>query len=425
MTTSCQHIRRVWTARMLALGVQAIFTGCGGDHSASPAPASQRVTLTGVGLGGVMHPFTWAAFQDGDGPWQRLESDAGAYAFDSASGRYTLAYVCAPLVSAEIIAATVAEMPAVTARCSEAVESWTRYNWRGTLQGGAARDETMVVLGSMDGTVSADIALDGGNYTAEVTAGTYDIAVLAGDPARLAVARDVAIAASGSTDIDVAAASIVAKPHPLALPTNLAPGEQIAYVAVGFTSKRGATLPLPSSGIDSVQAFDAQDLVDGDHQDLSLYAMSLDQSGERGFIRGVDGAALDALPALALPDAFTATVTAAGRSPVLRPRVSFEPYPGVLFYQMNTYSIGAAPAGLGWLMNVGADWLGARGSFELPDLSGVPGYDPKWGPGATIATTIETTAITSTRGFGATLDGEPGGIGTVAAFAKKITVLQP
>ena len=73
-----------------------------------------------------------------------------------------------------------------------------------------------------------------------------------------------------------------------------------------------------------------------------------------------------------------------------------------------------------WGLKVGAGWLAGNTGYELPDLTGVPGFDVTWGPDPRVHHAVITTVVTGTRGFGPTLNGdEPAAPGAVTTRARK------
>src|SRR5690606_6516302 len=69
----------------------------------------------------VLSPLSFVAVQDGDGPWQLLESHTGHYQFLSQTGRYGIATVCesAGLSTVELVFATAAEQSQSFHHCYE------------------------------------------------------------------------------------------------------------------------------------------------------------------------------------------------------------------------------------------------------------------------------------------------------------------
>lgn len=98
----------------------ALLAAC----SPAPAPGPDGVTLeTRLYRAGEPENLAWAAYQDGDGPWQSLSGQGGRYSFTmrDPGGRYSLAVACtaANLRNAriQVVHATVAELAAPVVGC--------------------------------------------------------------------------------------------------------------------------------------------------------------------------------------------------------------------------------------------------------------------------------------------------------------------
>ena len=406
-----------------------LLAACAGDGTGgmgSPG-AARRVTLTGRAAGGVPTALTWVAFQDGDGPWQRASDSAGVYTFDALSGRYNAAFVCATdtVRSGEVIAAAVAELDTIEVPCPVALPGAARLRWSGTLTGIAAGlgDLPDVTFSSKEGGATrALVSSDGSSYTIDLPAGTYDLVTsVAGN--RLNVKRDIRITAAGSTNVDFSTGTVMAKSQPL--PAIAADAQESLETGAFFTSARGVRVDLfaPKG---SVALLDPADLGPGDTQQIYGEARGA-KSAFRGFFRAVPGGPV---PALALPPPLggASAVPVTGVQPPLyvRPRISFDAYPNVRFYQANIFT--DLPDMFVWVMNVGPQWLAGRTSFELPDWTGVAGWNPAWGPPLDRPLAALVTAVAGNRGFGPILHDLPPSPGDEIGYGKEaftITVSRP
>jgi hypothetical protein len=404
-------------------GCLCLLVACSGEGSGAATPATPgRVTLTGRAAGGVPVPLTWVAFQDGDGPWQRAIDQAGVYTLDAPSGRYAVAFVCnaAPAVQlGEVIAATVQELNDIQAPCPIPLPGSPVHRWAGTIKGAGNVAATTITFASLEGGAFR-ATINGAGYTIDLPPGSYDLVAAQGN--LLNLKRGIKIDAAGTTDVDFAMGSVMAKSQPL--PAIVSDPQEIVEAGVFFTSPRGARADFfgPKG---TVALLDPGDLAPGDSQRVYVDARGTKAATFRGLFRSVAGGPL---PAFTLPPALAGAgaVPAVGtKSPVtLRPKVSFDLYPSARFYQASMFT--DMPDKFVWVMNVGAGWLGGRTSFELPDLSGVAGFDPAWGPPLNLALAVEIIAVSSSRGFGALLDDlPPTGPGVEVTYAKKIVTLQP
>jgi hypothetical protein len=423
--------RQVTIFLQLALPAMGL-AACGGG-APGPKEAARHVTLTGRGEGGNPAPLGWVVWRDGgdgqggDGVWQAMAGAGGVYGFDPPSGRYTVAFVCtdSTFMGGEVIAATVDELSGIDVPCPGLQPVAPVHRWHGGIKGLAPDERVEIALGSREGGAFAGaVSDDRTSYDIDVLPpGTYDLAAAARDPAggtRLLVVRDIVVAGDGATDLDFASAT--RKAHDQPDPRIAADATESLSFGSYYTSPRGARIDfVPPTG--NVALLDPADLAPGDSQQFWVDARGPEETF-RGIYRAVAGGPL---PPLALPPLLThlAVTPALGASAItLRPAITFDPYPGALFYQAAITT--GQPNALPWVMNVGADWLGTGAGFELPDLSGVAGFVQAWGPRPDQAQAVEMIAIRSTRAFAPVLhDLPPPGPGAETSYAKKVITLQP
>ena len=131
-----------------------------------------------------------------------------------------------------------------------------------------------------------------------------------------------------------------------------------------------------------------------------------------------------ASPTLTLPAPLNgAAATLAASAPVARPRVSFQPQPGALFYQLAIAQL-VPQETISWVINTSSRAPGSGNSLELPDLFAVPGFPPELGPPPKVPLQLELTAITSNRRMDIILDGvAPPAPGESTGFAKTVLSL--
>jgi hypothetical protein len=399
-----------WLVAALALGDGA---ACSGDAGGN---AARRVTLTGRGDGGVPIALSWVAFQDGDGPWQRATDTGGVYTFEAPSGRYTAAFVCNVPGGGlgEIIAATVAELDTIQIPCPLPVPGAITHHWQGAIKGAPANGPDNVLFGSREGGLWAASDRGDGGYQVDLAPGTYDLVASFGST--ISIKRDLDVHAPGTADIDFTGGTVTAKPQPLPMLAT-ATGE-IVEAGSFFVSPRGARIELPGSKT-SVGLLDPGDLAAGDTQQIYVDVRG-EQGAFRGLTRSVPGGPP---PALTVPPAWSGvTASVAAATPMLRPKLNFDPYPNARFYQAQMFT--DMPQDFVWLLNVGAAWLSGKNSFELPDLSAIAGFDAAWGLRRDVAVAIAAVAIVSTRPIGPVLDDRPPtGPGDEISYGKKLLTL--
>ena len=374
------------------------------------------MSLTSRGWGGVPAPLTWVAVQNGDEPWRRLEGRAGRYDFEAPSGRYRLAFVCG-LRTGEVIAATVAELAAITVSCTE-LPTGPKHTWSGAIKGTpAGRPVPPIGFFSRDGIFSGIVS--GTRYTIELPAGIYDSAAMDVDQplAPIFLRRNLEVSAAGTADVDFDGAGVI-RPRPRAFTAPAGtPGEGLVATVL-FRSGNGAWIRfLPGSSAAESRRSALPTCCRGTRRSCRspATASTAAVTPERSWT-----APKHSLPSAchrhSIRSSFILPPASSGGT--WRPHARFAPYPDALFYQMSIS--GPTNGDLIWGLKVGAGWLAGNTGFELPDLTGVPGFDVTWGPDPRVHHAVITTVVTGTRGFGPTLNGdEPAAPGAVTTRARK------
>jgi hypothetical protein len=412
---------------LLAAGLLAACNGTAGKPASDGAPEGSAsafsVALTNTAAtatGGL----AWVAFQDGDGPWQSVEGAGGVYSFEAPSGRYGLAFVCdlGDFVPGEIVHASVAELPALTTSCNPAAAQGAQH-LRGAVRGLAAGGQLSISAGGSSVEVSAPIGApppDG--YDLELPIDVYDVVGVAFEsarPSKALIAHDVSIKGEATLDLDFTrAASLVEQP----VTVTGAAGE--VSTVVRLTTARGTIAewlltPATYAGLRE------SDLGPDDIQEVTVSASA--PSGttflERGVVLGVRA---PRPLSVTLPPAFwSAKLGMVPGAPYLRPRASFEPYPDAVLYQVMA-SAATPTGGRGWLVILGAGWLGARKSYDFPDFSGVRGFQARWMLQAQDQAQLELDAVQSSRDLARTIASDhASSAGAKLSYAKAIVVVTP
>jgi hypothetical protein len=339
---------------------------------------STAVTLVAQSRTGTVweRPLPWVGFRDGeDGPWQLVPREAGRYAFQATTGRYTLVFVCGTFV--RVIQAAVAELSHIAANDCFWDNSVPKYALSGGVRGFAG-DRGWVDFVSSGGFGRGDIK--DRRYTVEIPRGTYEVAALEiVDPVTIGVTgtrllrlQSFTFDGSGELDLDFAGATtFVRRPLPL---DGLRPGETV-QASVQLRSPGG--LDLTVGHIDRagthIGALRSADLRPGDQQ--VLFVSTGGVFPVRGTTLLVEG---DELPPVVLPPAFVSQVVSP-KAERLRATVSFQPFPGASYYELKPI-VPWRGTGFSWLVQVSVGWLSGRTSFELPDLSNAPGFESTWLP---------------------------------------------
>jgi hypothetical protein len=390
--------------------------------SGAPGPgASHAVTLTVTAVGGQPGDLQWVAFADGDGAWQPATARGlGNYGWEPVSDRYSVAYVCRNTLqnTVEIVAATIAELPAIDVTCG--LPPADRIAWTGKVSGTSPGSQIVVTLGSPESLQMVAMVDSTGSYTAMVPPSTYDIVAAAGSApgaSAIVIKRGIEIAAPGSTDFDFGNAIVVktASQPTAANPMN---DEQVGVHLYGYT-RNGAIIPLPlplNAPAGEIGFVDVKALAPGDMQNLTVDGSRANGQLMRGTTITLQG---EPPNSIALPPVWDdVQLGESDATAASRPKVSFTPYPKVLFYRMLVSGLERGHPD--WIMSVGAGWLGSRTSFELADLSAAPGFDAAWGPPPAGMRVVEAAAITSSRGMGPVLHDQFSPRGAARTYARRI-----
>jgi hypothetical protein len=359
---------------LLAAALSAAWAGC---HSASGGGG--RVSL--INLAGSPGSLTFrVAFQDGDGPWQAVPGKDGVHSFESSSGRYGVAFVCAgALAIGEVVHATVAELPELRTRC-------------GGRGGGAAATQRLTItvrnrpagsevwvqfhgpsLHSVPFMDRSSLTLSG------LPTGTYDVLAVAGPKGTgqdFVHLRDVVVVSETTLDLDFAGPDRVA---PITSPLVIkgAPPTPALEGWIGLWSRAGtfAGWRLAETGkpLDSFTALDGEPLIAGEDQELTVvtgWATGVERGAKRSFRRPVPFE-------VTLPSDTAATLSLSGASS-RRPQVRFAASPGTPFRQLLAYYKKGGSLERSWLATFTESWLEGRTSYTIPDLSRAAGFDPAW-----------------------------------------------
>ena len=401
------------------LALVAFFAGCNGSSELIPdggaggaggagGSTSRRVTLTDrTAAGGPT--LLWAAFSDGDGPWQAIEGAGPIRTFTPKSSRYGLAFVCdmpPDGASLEVVHATVAELPALTVDCG-APQPMTTHKVSGKLAGLAAGASVAIQGGRTSESFELpQIPPPATAYQATLPEDTYDlgaVAYLGEQPKQLVVRRDVAVTADVVADLDFAAQGVALADQPLSLKE----GAGAAGLSVGvhlltgrahfWWGDRSGNAPTgyPAPPASSLRPEDLLAV------EVSASSGQLPPFDVRGLFVGLrQPKALE----VSLPPAFAAELSVPAGSPV-RPRATFTAYPNALYYQVVAYQF-LAGRSTQVLCIFSAAWLGAGTSYQLPDLTAAPGYRPEFGLQPEMMD-VEADAVTSSRDLARTLEDDP------------------
>ena len=399
--------------------------GSTGGPDAGPAPVPGHITFTNTTAAGGPK-LVWVAFNDGEGPWQTLDPQGNTYTFQ-VQGRYGLAFVCEALpdaFSGEVVHATAAELPALTVDCGPAT-STTNHQLTGSISGVDPEVTVEVQAAGAGythrlGTVSAPRL----TYEAQLPAGTYDVLALATVAGRspraffrrdVELQRDTVLPFQFGLGIDTALAE-----QPLTLVGGAA-SAPMPYAAVSLFTGRGSFQATAGAGpLASYFSFPSSVLQPGDTQTFEVGSATagVPPLSMRGVVLGFrEPRPLE----VKLPPPFdSARVTAAATAPTLRPRMSFQPYPGALFYQLSATQVSPSTF-TSWLAIFSDAWLGGATTYELPDFSAARDFRDVYGFDPTAPLDYTCDAVTSSRDFARTINDDAATrAGARMTYARKV-----
>jgi hypothetical protein len=297
----------------------------------------------------------------------------------------------------------------------------TKHPWQGAIRGAGPGADVTVSFGVHDVPQGAKVTAD--RYSIDLRPASYDMLAIARQPdgqTRIIMKRLVGVTGPGSLDLDFGTDGIAPRSRPVTLPA-AAPGERL-YTTVILVTERGAAGALFSPVPEQAPLLDETQLSGNDRQVVVVQAVTAD-----GALRAVQLFVVGGtLPAFELPAKVTsASALLVARTPVARPRVSFQAPPGALFYQLGIAQLVPRET-IRWVVNTSARWLAGNSTIELPDLSAVPGFAVDHGPAPDAPLKLELTAVTTNRRMDALLDSVlPATRGETAAFAQMFVPLSP
>ena len=336
-----------------------------------------------------------------------------------------MALVCRSLGLAEVIHQLAGGDFGVRVPCGDPLDGFglpaTTHRWQGAILGAGPGAQVTVSFGIHQ--VSLPAAVTGSSYSVDLRPGPHDLLAIAQEAdgsARVIVRHHVEVGGPGTLDLDFGSPEAVTPRLNIQRLPAVPPGE-LVQAGIQVTTWRGARGELVSPTPGRLPDIPAGFLSPDDVQEAWIRSAARDAVQLRQFsIRLATSAPLE----LTLPDPLTGVSAAlAATTPVVRPRITFQPQPGVLFYQFTVAQLVPRQT-VAWVVNASAAWLGAETSLELPDLSAVPGFPPELSPPPGVPLQLELTAVTSNRGMDVLLDGLlPPGPGESTSIAKTVLSL--
>jgi hypothetical protein len=374
--------------KIIIIGSLLSAVGCGdniGPVDDTPATRSTEITMNVIPAadlaanGGSTH-VGFVAYQDGDGPWQPMEDRGGFYSANIEASRFGVAVGCAPRLSqgSTIPVAFVSIQHATLAETTQlsdfvCVELMKPLRITGTASG-LPSPRSVFILGTGAGSSNTSVRADG--FSVNAYAALTDVIGYfnGGSPGTSKVARvsNVDPRQSLPISLDFAAAGATPVTYPVTVPADSPPVLVSAHVR---NSSDGRLLHLWSLS---------------NQREYSTLPRALLREGDLvrvGITRSQPGATQDSFVYLAEPGpaslelgpAFTAPAPMLAKG--TNPRATFSigtPAASlpVVSYQLST-STRAADAIAWQSVTVTQDWLKSGGltEYQLPDLSGLPGWN--------------------------------------------------
>lgn len=385
-----------------------VCVACGGSSSGKPPDAAAdgppgsghtiSVTLTDRPNSPATFTFL-AAYEDGTGPWQLAPAPSGdTYSFSVTSATWSFAWTCLTADSRDVtmysfaVAERTSLADQVLAGCTD--RNPTPIALSGTISNAPAAGTIGVAWG--DRSVDAS----GATYTFApgVPAGTHDLVAAhqVGSASSyvvdsVVVQPGVAVAAGTTKAIDFASAHATQPATITGVPSNA-----LVFTGVETAGGTGVTLSYytsaPSGG------YQAVGLAASQAQAGDLYSELIAEP-----ISGADVAveAYESAPGpltYVSPAPLTgASSSVAATAPYPQIETTWTAYPGATGY---TWSLGepltavqcggSMPCSVDWGAYLSPGAVGASPRFRMPDLSTLPGWDPRFGlqPGAMGALTL-------------------------------------
>jgi hypothetical protein len=370
-------------------------------------------------------PLDAVAYRDGDGPWTVLDHQGDRYFVELQREKFSVALVCRSLGLAEVIHQLAGGDFGFRVPCGDPLDGFglpaTTHRWQGAILGAGPGAQVTVSFGIHQ--VSLPAAVTGSSYSVDLRPGPHDLLAIAQEAdgsARVIVRHHVEVGGPGTLDLDFGSPEAVTPRLNIQRLPAVPPGE-LVQAGIQVTTWRGARGELVSPTPGRLPDIPAGFLSPDDVQEAWIRSVARDAVQLRQF--SVSLATPDPIN-LTLPDPLTGVSAAlAATAPVVRPRVSFQPQPGVLFYQFTVAQLVPTQT-VAWVVNASAAWLAADTSLELPDLSAVPGFPPELGPPSGVPLQLELTAVSSNRAMEVLLDGVlPPGPGESTSIAKTVLSL--
>jgi hypothetical protein len=361
----------------------------------------------------------WVAFQDGTGPWKKLEGTNGVYPFEvtNKAGKYGIAYTCPkpagstsnrlPILEMRLF--TLANLAIPRFGCNVAYTgkppgwappSATTFKLSGKVTGFAATEtSTAQAFTGLNGS-SINIALDG-TFSQSFPQGKYNLMVGKTDKPdpstpnpiikfkRIIFERNLNLNADTTRNFDFATQGFSPETKTVNF-TGIQAGDQGYTSPIMFVG--GSYVSLNSffnSGVSSQSTFTSVDFFPEDQlQTGDVYGMQLIVNGRQGrdqTNKGILETSSAFTSSYSLPTLLTLQVTSEAETPYVRPKVTVNPSlsnTGLAALKLDEDVYDATTKIVNqrsWNVMASGSWLGVNPRFTAPDFSTVAGWNPDLG----------------------------------------------
>ena len=377
------------------------------DPQGQAAAIQINTTASSQFLGTRPANVTWVAAQDASCGWQRVDGVQGQYSFNVRGGRYGVAVACSgPDANGDqsnwlsIFYLTPSDATALQVQCFQPLPDSTPTHVLSLTLEESFPLEVRYWLHEQ----SAAITLEGGTERLDFRAasGVHDVVAGSfqeGTLQRFQLWRGLDSAQDNALDIDVHDLGWIS-PATIQVTTDRRQGEMVTVQTSYLTTHRtrvGLGAGLDDNGSAGSVSFEAPTVPainrfgDEAHQFL-VQATSGTLTREAETYLKDPGGPLD----LQLPDGSTGAAVSCGGANSCT--IRFQVLPGAAAYGARYLST-ATPGTLQQVfLTASAAYQGTAATLSFPDFSGVPGWNPSWGPTASGGTWFVSTTGNN-RGF--------------------------
>jgi hypothetical protein len=358
------------------------------DAGLDAGPLPKHIVVNSLDRYGVLVNQTWAAFQDGQGPWQVLPAPgkAGIYEFDVTSASYAVAFVCSTpdlvdswsTITYEPATSTMLAVRTQGTPCTAGAAP-VEVNLMGTL---TLAPDTYWRIGHslLTSGINYSGAPAGLNTNLHRNVAT-DVMFSSGPTAmpmainRVLLVRDVTLSANVSNFNQTMDAGTMPQGTAQAnvLNAGINTNVNVHYVTRGTEDG----LLLNTSDLDGGVSFAT--LPESIRRPTDRYLLLGDDSSGSDFRKASFAAYPSGNLSLALPPLFTTTFSALN-APYLRPTFTFTPVSGANLYAFSVHYSPVRSSDHVFDVDVDPAYLGAGGSQTLtfPDFSQLSGFQTAW-----------------------------------------------